>query len=133
MAMAMAMETPTFKVVVAGSRSIQDIKHVIDALDQAKKGGYIPEGARLEIVSGGAMGVDTLARYVAEKFGFPLSEIKPDYSRHRRGAPFKRNTEMAIYGDVLVAVWDGESRGTQHMINQMRAQNKPVFLHRVQL
>jgi hypothetical protein len=36
---------------------------------------------------------------------------------------------MAQYADALVAVWDGESRGTDHMIGEMQKLGKPVSVH----
>ena len=39
---------------------------------------------------------------------------------------------MAEYGDALIAVWDGKSRGTQNMIDIMKAFGKPVYVFRVE-
>ena len=35
---------------------------------------------------------------------------------------------MADTADVLIAFWDGKSKGTMHMINTMKQQHKPVFV-----
>jgi hypothetical protein len=118
-----------FRIVIAGSRSIKDFQVLLLAMDQAVKSGIIKPAHSYEIISGGAVGVDTLAGDYARKFGYSLTEIKPDYSRHGMGAPLKRNTEMAQQGDVLIAIWDGVSRGTQHMINEMKKLNKPIFIY----
>lgn len=40
---------------------------------------------------------------------------------------------MAQYADALIAVWDGESKGTLHMINSMNNIGKPVFVYCPQL
>jgi hypothetical protein len=37
-----------------------------------------------------------------------------------------RNAEMAQFADGLLAFWDGESRGTDNMIQQMKRLGKPV-------
>ena len=42
-----------------------------------------------------------------------------------------RNIDIANYGDVLVAVWDGSSTGTQHIISYMEKLGKPVYIHRI--
>ena len=42
-----------------------------------------------------------------------------------------RNREMAEYADALLAVWDGESKGTANMILEMHRMGKPVFVWRV--
>lgn len=46
-----------------------------------------------------------------------------NWSRYGRSAGYIRNQEMADYvgpSGMLVAVWDGQSRGTQHMIDIAR-------------
>lgn len=93
------------KVAVIGSRGI-----VIDNL-----GKYLPEGVT-EIVSGGAKGADRSAREYAAANGLKLTEFLPDYSRYGRGAPLRRNISIIEYADLVLAFWDGSSRGTKHVI-----------------
>lgn len=103
------------KTAVIGSRKL-----VVKDL-----GGYLPEGTT-EIVSGGAKGVDTSAREYARQNGLPLTEFLPDYRRYGRGAPLKRNLQMIEYADMVLAFWDGTSRGTKFVIDQCRKQGVPV-------
>lgn len=80
-----------------------------------------------EVVSGHAIGVDRFGELVAkEALHVPIMIFLPDYDKYGRQAPLRRNTQMAIYADNLIAIWDGKSRGTKHMIDQMRFRNKPV-------
>lgn len=109
------------RVIVAGSRSIRD-RLVIEKVI-ADSGFDIRE-----VVSGGAKGVDRLAEDWARARGVAVRVFRPDWQRFRRGAGLARNREMAVYADALVAVWDGESRGTAHMIEAMRARRKPVHV-----
>ena len=51
-----------------------------------------------------------------------------DWNKHGRAAGPMRNKQMADYADVLIAVWDGQSKGTKNMIDQMNKLNKPVFI-----
>jgi hypothetical protein len=81
------------------------------------------------IISGGAQGVDTGAEWAADKMDINFVLFLPDYNKyHKRKAPLMRNIEMAEAGDVLLAIWDGKSGGTQHMMSQMRKRNKPIYL-----
>ena len=41
-----------------------------------------------------------------------------------------RNKEMGMFSDALLAFWDGQSRGTQQMIQYMGTLNKPVHIVR---
>lgn len=82
-----------------------------------------------EIVSGGAKGVDTCARAYAQTNGIKLTEFLPDYKRYGRGAPLKRNLEIIAYADVILAFWDGTSRGTKYVIDNCRKQGVPVKVY----
>ena len=103
------------KVAVIGSRGI-----VIDNLQD-----YLPEGTT-EIVSGGAKGVDTCAREFALANGITLTEFKPEYNRYGRGAPLKRNITIIEYADMVLAFWDGKSKGTKFVIDACAERGIPV-------
>jgi len=70
-----------------------------------------------EVVSGGARGVDSYGEAWAKARGIAIKRFPADWSTHGKKAGFLRNVQMAEYADVLVAVWDGKSRGTRHMIS----------------
>ena len=103
------------KVAVIGSRGIK-----LDNL-----GDYLPDDLT-EIVSGGAKGVDTTAREYATEHGIKLTEFLPEYNRYKRGAPLKRNIQIAEYADKVLAFWDGKSRGTKFVIDYCKNNNIPV-------
>ncbi len=94
------------KVAIIGSRKLW-----IDNLEE-----YLPKSTE-EIVSGGAKGIDACAKEYALKNGIKYTEFRPDYRRYGRGAPLKRNIQIAEYADLVLAFWDGSSRGTNHVIN----------------
>ena len=122
----------SLKIVIAGSRTITDYNHLLTAISQAVKEQTITPAVSFELVSGGAIGVDTLARRFANENNLILTEMKPIYNGpNDRGAPLRRNCDMAEYGDVLVAVWDGVSPGTKHMINEMKKRGKPIHVYKV--
>lgn len=97
------------KVAVIGSRglSVSDL------------GRYLPENTT-EIVSGGAKGVDTSAREYALAHGIKLTEFLPEYTKYGRRAPLKRNITIIEYSDIVLAFWDGKSRGTKFVIDNCR-------------
>ena len=92
------------KVAVVGSRSIltTDISM------------YISDGD--EIVSGGAVGVDSCAAEYAKKNGLKLTVFLPQYERYGRAAPIARNKNIVDYADKIIAFWDGKSKGTLSVI-----------------
>lgn len=120
------------RIIIAGSRDITDYNQLIICLQKAISINFIPYSESFEIVSGGARGVDMLARKYAIDSGYKLTEMKPEYKHNNdRYAPLKRNIDIAEYGDILLAIWDGKSTGTKHIIDYMKKINKPVFIHLV--
>lgn len=98
------------RVAVIGSRGL-----TIDNLDK-----YLPEDTT-EIVSGGAKGVDSNAREYALAHDIKLTEFRPDYKRYGRGAaPLKRNIQIIEYADIVLAFWDGTSKGTKYVIDNCK-------------
>lgn len=97
------------KVAVIGSRGLS----VTDL------GRYLPENTT-EIVSGGAKGVDTSAREYALSHGIKLTDFLPEYTKYGRSAPLKRNITIIEYSDIVLAFWDGKSRGTKFVIDNCR-------------
>ena len=108
------------KVAIVGSRSIK-------AVDIAA---YLPEGVT-EIISGGAVGVDTLAAEYATAHGIALTVIRPDYARYGRAATHIRNREIVERADRVLAFWDGVSRGTMSSVNQARRLGRPVEIIKI--
>lgn len=104
------------KVAVIGSRGITNF-------DLSK---YLPEGTT-ELVSGGAPGVDTVAQRYADKTGMPIKVFRPRYDiYHPKRAPLMRNLEIIDYADIVLAFWDGKSRGTKFVIDNCKSRGKKV-------
>jgi len=109
------------RVVIAGSRSIHDYEAVKAAVEES---GF----EVTEVVSGRAAGVDRLGESWADEHGVPVKRFPADWDKWGKRAGSIRNYDMAEYGEALVAVHDGSSRGTLNMIGQMRLKKKPVFI-----
>ena len=105
------------KIAVIGSRGL-----IVRDLEN-----YLPKETT-EIVSGGARGVDTSARYYAQNKGLKLTEFLPDYDKYGKIAPLMRNLEIIDYADEVYAFWDGVSRGTKYVIENCRRKKKKVHV-----
>ena len=103
------------KLAIVGSRN----------LDQIKIDKYVPTDVT-EIVSGGAKGVDTLAKEYALKSNIRYTEFPPKYSLYGKAAPIKRNEEIAQYADEALVFWNGKSKGTAQAIRFFEKLNKRV-------
>lgn len=103
------------KLIVAGSRSIKDRELVCKWIRKlVGEGTFHPV---VQILTGGAYGVDILAEQWAAVSGVKYKVFPADWDKHGKAAGPLRNSQMAQYGDALLAIWDGESKGTKDMIN----------------
>jgi predicted Rossmann fold nucleotide-binding protein DprA/Smf involved in DNA uptake len=80
------------------------------------------------IVSGGARGVDMTAVQTARTRNQPVRVFEAEWDRYGNSAGFRRNGDIVRESDVIVAFWDGVSKGTKHTIDLARKQGKPVLV-----
>lgn len=107
-----ALARRKLRTIIAGSRTISDAREVDAAVSSAW-------WDVSEVVCGGAQGPDLAGRHWADARAVPVKEKPADWNGPAgRGAGYARNIEMAEYAGALIAVWDGTSRGTAHMIEQ---------------
>lgn len=82
----------------------------------------------VELVCGMARGADLLGLQWAKEYRVPWKEFPAEWDLYGRSAGYRRNAEMADYADVLIAFWDGDSKGTKHMIECMKKLKKEVHI-----
>lgn len=100
---------------IVGSRDFNDYWMLASYVDK-----LVEEYGITSIVSGGAKGADTLARTYAEANGLELIEYLAEWDRYGKSAGFKRNELIWKDSDVIIAFWDGESKGTKHTIDKYK-------------
>lgn len=86
------------------------------------------------IVSGGARGPDQWGEAVADLWDHIGCEVyEPEWEQYatKRKAAFARNLRMAKEADGLVAFWDGDSNGTDHMIEKAQEEGLDVLIVRL--
>lgn len=102
------------KAAVVGSRGLS-------VADMDK---YLPKGIT-EIISGGAKGGDTSAKAYALSHGITITEFLPDYKKYGK-AYLKRNMKIIQRADIVIAFWDGRSRGTTYVIDNYKKLGKSI-------
>jgi hypothetical protein len=115
------------KVIIAGSRTVTDYSQLIAAVHQAASEGIVVS----QVVSGMARGADSLGVQYAKVNAIPLLEFPANWAKHGKQAGYIRNADMAKVADALIALWDGKSSGTQHMICLAKAKGLKVTVWRV--
>jgi hypothetical protein len=118
------VEGGRMKCIIAGSRSITDYDTVKAAFNACPFKDKITE-----VVSGTAKGVDILGERLAFEYDIKVSRFPADWKRFGKRAGRIRNEQMGDYADCVIAVWDGYSTGTKHMVDYMCQINKRVFVY----
>ena len=113
------------KLIIAGSRGITDYKIVRSSV--ISSGIWATYGKTIEIVCGLAKGVDELGRQFGVDNNLVIHEFPANWELGK-SAGHIRNRQMGDFADQLLAVWDGESRGTKGMIDYMKSLNKPCHI-----
>ena len=109
------------KLIIAGGRDFDDLHKLHEVIAAEFNIKDIKE-----VISGGADGADLLGELWAETHQIPIRIFQADWKKHGKAAGPIRNAEMAIYADEAVVFWDGESRGSKNMIENMKKLNKSV-------
>ena len=105
------------RLIVAGGRDFNNYILLSETLDSVLKRYTDSETI---IVTGCCRGADALGERYAKEHGIPVKRFPADWLQYGKAAGPIRNRDMAEYASegegVLVAFWDGKSRGTASMI-----------------
>ena len=114
------------RIVIAGSRGFEDYALLEQTLEHILDKQIEP----VELVSGHAKGADLLAERFAKENDLPIHIIKTDWKTYGRAAGPIRNRQMLDYAmeelSLVVAFWDGKSKGTKNTINTAKSLGIPV-------
>lgn len=109
--------------IIAGGRDIDNYDLLLAALSKCP---WRITG----VISGCANGADKLGERWAKEKKIPVKRFPADWETHGKSAGQIRNREMAACAEALVALWDGKSRGTEHMIAEAQKRGLSVHVHR---
>ena len=107
-------------VAIAGGKDVTDPGAVIDMLDRTRA-----KHADMVLVHGGGPGVEKIAARWAERNGVHQVVCKPDWDRHGRAAPFRRNEELLNLLPKGVIAFPG-SGITENLVDRARSLGIPV-------
>lgn len=104
------------KILVCGSREWHDYFAIKRRFQELPK--------KTTIISGAARGVDQAAARIGAAMGFKIDEFPAEWTVagiYRPGAGRERNILMLEQEpDLVIAFWDGESKGTAHTIREAK-------------
>lgn len=105
------------KLIIAGSRSFKDYEMLKAETMYFILRTISPFDNDIEIISGKAIGADLLGERFATEYNLKLIEMPADWDRFGKSAGYIRNKQMAEIATHCICFWDGESKGTKHMID----------------
>ena len=120
----------TVRLLVAGSRTIQDYAQVCQAIQQGLQVLGLTRTDIADLISGHASGVDQLAERWArnEQPAIPITEMRPEWYKYGKGAGLRRNSDMVHIASAVICIWDEmkglrttPSSGTADTIRKARA------------
>ena len=119
------------KTIVTGSTSLTSMDNDIvkKAIEEAiNESGFDVS----EIVVGDEMeGVSYLADQLSNDLELDSTIFESMDASYKEGTLISkqiRNVEMAEYGDQVIALWDGKSQGTEHMITIAKQKGMNVHI-----
>ncbi len=129
------------KIAIVGNREYTNYKFVKDYMNNFLLNNNLKH-SDIIICSGGARGVDSLAEKYAEEYSIPLNIYKAEWhdftppckiKRNKHGkynclAGFNRNRKIVEFSDIIIAFWDGKSKGTENTIITADDLNKKYII-----
>ena len=110
------------RVIIAGSRDFADYQLLKEKCAELIST-YNSDEFPVRIISGTARGADQLGEQFAIEENYLLSKFPAMWGFYGKKAGYLRNVEMAQFAidnrnkGLLVAFWDGKSKGTKWMID----------------
>ena len=119
------------RIIIAGSRFFNDYDFLSREVNRIIKELNV-SFSDISIISGTAIGADQLGEKFAKENNINLKYFPAQWDKLGKAAGFLRNKEMANYAKedngVLIAFWNGKSRGTSHMIDYCKYIELKVFV-----
>lgn len=112
------------RVVIAGTRTSLPGDIVADLVIRAVEASGF---GVTEVVSGHAAGIDLAGEAWASANQVPVL-LMPARFKYGPTAALVRNECMLDIADGLIAIWDGKSKGTNHIINAARARGMKLCI-----
>ena len=110
------------RIVISGCRHFTDEKWIERALC-----GYLGSGDL--VITGGCRGVDKIAHDWARRMFCKTKVIEADWDKHGYSAGPIRNRQMLEDAGMLIAFWDGKSRGTGNAIKEAAKLGIETHIH----
>ena len=106
-------------ILICGSRSITELNI----------SRYIRSSSVGAVISGGAIGVDSIAKEWAKQNNIEYIEYRPNYKTFGKKAPLIRDEQMVNACDIVFAFWDLKSKGTDYTLKYAQSIGRKFIVH----
>lgn len=119
-------------VVVAGGRLYNNYDEFSNIMDKRLAEFQVDvDKEEVMIISALCVGADTMAEIYAKKNGYMYLCMPINWDVYGEEAWKITNSHMSMIGNVLIAFWNNDSQGTQHMIETGDAARMRVIVEHV--
>ena len=121
------------RIIIAGKRDFYDFNRLSRFCDNIIKP-LENSFSKITIISGNALGTDRMGEEYAKQRNYNLIIFPAKWFEFGKKAGPIRNSQMADYAisdnaeALLIAFWNGESKGTADMINKAKNKNMKIFI-----
>lgn len=115
------------KIIIAGSRNINKYEALYLCIRDTNL--FHEDVSKLELVTGDCpTGPDQVPYLIQDIYSKDIlvTKFPANWNKYSGAAGPIRNKQMAEYADKLILIWNGESRGSMNMKNEMLKLNKPI-------
>ena len=110
-------------IAIIGSRDFNDYELIVSEIKKLDL-----HTDDIKIVSGGAKGADRLGEKYADDNNYEKIIYKAEWKRYGGGAGIIRNRLIIKESDIVIAFWDGKSKGTKSSIEIAKKLNKTLVI-----
>ncbi len=115
------------RIAVVGGRNIEDFSFVLEKFEEV----LFKEGLckhQVSIVSGGARGVDSIAKRIAIYYGIPFQEFRAKWEKYGKRAGPIRNRKIVENSDIVIAIPSPDSKGTWDTVKKAEKKGLRVYV-----
>ena len=113
------------KITIGGCRDFEDYELFKEFVAECiKKMGH----EKITILSGHCSGADIMGEKYADEHGYEIEIHLAEWKKYGRAAGPLRNAEMVKESDVVIAFWDGKSKGTKSLVDCAKKSGKVLFV-----
>ena len=117
------------RITIGGCRDFNDYVMFCSCIEKYLK--TVDDTKKIIFLSGHCSGADEMAEKYAKEKGYVLEIYPADWKKYGKAAGPKRNKEMVEKSDIIIAFWDGKSKGTKNLIDLAKKKDIQIKIYNI--